>query len=303
MKKNILLFVLNFGLIMGAFAQASGNEVRANYTYGNNNNSQPSKANPISRAELSNDSTMIIETNVLMNVLANSYTAILSLTQTGEKLAEVNQTLESRIQSFSQELQKNGIEKQYIFLDFVSQVPTYEYEVEKKIFSRTSNEVPTGFELKKNLHITYFEPEQLDKIMLIAANFEIYDLVKVDYHVKNMEVIYDTLRTQAIGLIQKKTRQLAALGINFKPENHKYQTLAEDITSSYPDERYASYTAFSSSNPKKNIKTQNEYKKNITYYYSKVGYNNYELVINPIVQEPAIQFSYSLKVRYSLKKH
>jgi hypothetical protein len=118
-----------------------------------------------------------------------------------------------------------------------------------------------------------------------------------------MEIVYDTLRTRAVALIQKKTRQLAALGINFKPENYKYQTLAEDITSTYPEERYASYTAFSSSNPKKNIKTQNEYKKNTTYYYSKVGYNNYDLVINPAVLEPAIQLSYSLKVRYSLKKH
>jgi uncharacterized protein YggE len=302
MKKIILGFLFQVCITSALFAQAAGNEVRANSNYGNYY-TQPSKSNPISRAELGNDSTMVIETNILMNVLADSYVAILSLTQSGEKLAEVNQMMESRIQGFSQELQKNGIDKQNIYLDFVSQVPTYEYEVEKKIFSRSANEVPSGFELKKNLHITYRDPEQLDKIMLIAANFEVYDLVKVDYHIKNLEAIYDTLRTRAVVLIQKKTRQLSALGINFKPEAYKYQTLAEDITSAYPEERYASYTAYSSSAPKKGIKTQNDYKKNTTYYYSKVGYNNYELVINPIIQEPTIQISYSLKVRYSLKKH
>jgi uncharacterized protein YggE len=301
MKKITLSLFLLIIAVIALQAQQMGNANRANADiYGRDY--QPSKTNPISQAQFLNDSTIVVETNLLMNVKADSYVAILSLTQLGDKLTEANQILDNRIQNFTQELQRNGFSDKDIFVDFISQVPTYEFEVEKKIFSKTANEVPSGFELKKNIHIAYQKNSDLDKIVLIAANYEIYDLVKVDYHIKNLEAIGDTLRNKAINVIKKKVKQLENLGFNFKTETLKYQTLAEDLTSSYPEERYASYTAYSSSNPKKNVKYSNEVKKNTTYYYSKIGYNNYDLVINPVVLEPAIQYSYTLKVKYSLKK-
>lgn len=302
MKKICILICFLFSTLGITQAQQMGNANRANADiYGRDY--QPSKANPISQAQFLNDSTVVIETHLLMNVKADSYVAILSLTQLGDKLAEANQVLDNRIQNFTQELQRNGFSDKDIFVDFISQVPTYEFETEKKIFSKTANEVPSGFELKKNIHIAYQKNSDLDKIVLIAANYEVYDLVKVDYHIKNLEAIGDTLRNKAVNIIKKKVKQLEALNINFKPEGLKYQTLAEDITASYPEERYASYTAFSSANPKKNVKYSNEVKKNTTYYYNKIGYNNYDLVINPVVLEPVIQYSYSLKVKYSLKKN
>ena len=64
----------------------------------------------------------------------------------------------------------------------ISFVPVYQYETEKKVFNRkTYNEVPAGFELKKNIHIKFSDPEQLNEFISILSNYEIYDLVRVDY--------------------------------------------------------------------------------------------------------------------------
>ena len=283
-------------------AQNMGNRVRANENYNNNTNTQPTKISPLSKAYILNDSTMRIQSDILMNVKADEYVAILSLTQIGATAKTCNETIEARIRPFIDALAKEGFRKEDIFTDFISLVPTYEYEIEKKIFSKNAVEMPSGFEIKKNVHIAYKKAEQVDKIMLIAADYEIYDIVKVDYIVKNLEVVYDTLRKKAISLIKNKLNDFVALNIQIKPEKLKYQTMAEDFKSTYPEERYGSYVAYSSAVPQKNVKTSVEIKKNITYYYDKANYNNYDVVINPVVIEPVIQFSYSLVMQYSWKK-
>ena len=52
----------------------------------------------------------------------------------------------------------------------------YEYETEKKVFSkRTYNELPVGFELKQNLHIKIREASQLNELIILLSNSEIYE--------------------------------------------------------------------------------------------------------------------------------
>lgn len=297
-----VLFSLTF---LESHAQTYGNaKAYGNQDYNRSNTVyQPTVVeNPKSSVQLLNDSTFTVGADILMNVRANAYVAILGLVQSGKTVKECNELMESRLQGLMKDLTDNGFRKEDMFVDFVTQVPTYEFEIEKKIFSKTANEVPVGFELKKNIHIRYNQNHLLDKIMLFAANYEIYDLVKVDYHIQNMEAVYDTLRSKAVGLIKKKVAQFTELNIQFKPENLKYQTMGEDLHSTYPEERYNSYTAFSNTGLKKNFKNKAELEKQVTFYYNKVNYNHYDSVIHPVIVEPVIQFSYSLKVKYSLKR-
>ncbi len=73
-----------------------------------------------------------------------------------------------------------------IYVDMVNFFPKYEYDVSKKLFSKkTYTEIPKGFELQKNIHIRYTAPALLDRIVTAAARQEIYDIVKVDYFVKD----------------------------------------------------------------------------------------------------------------------
>ena len=104
--------------------------------------------------------------------------------------------------------------------------------------------MPKGFELQKNLHIRYKNPRDLSQIMSICARNEVYDLVKVDYVVKGMEEVLDTLQQKAMAWIQKKERMHRNLGLDL---TSKERIIVEENQVFYPIERYANYTAFSSS--------------------------------------------------------
>jgi hypothetical protein len=40
----------------------------------------------------------------------------------------------------------------------------------------------------------------------------------------------------------------------------------------------------------------------INVFYSKLPYNNYDIIINPDIVEPAVQFSQSMRIKIVLKK-
>ncbi len=248
-----------------------------------------------------NDSTFEIEADLMYNSKADSYVAVLSLTQNSSTLDSTYLLLNQRIDKCLQKL-GDVVDKKEVYVDFISLVPTFEYVTEKKVFSKsTSIEVPSGYELSKTIHLPYNKPEQLEKIMAAAAAGEIYDLVKVDYIVNNMTNIYDSLRKDGIDLILKKKADYERLGIKF---NAKFTIVADDITSTYPIERYKSASAYSSSgtNYDKLKKTYTASKKHTAYYYDRINYNEMDEVVNPNVVEPVVQFMYNIKVRYTLGK-
>jgi uncharacterized protein YggE len=252
-----------------------------------------------------NDSTMMLQVDAMMNVKADSYVAILGLSQIGTTLDSVNLMLNDRINGFVKELERLGIDASNIYVDMVSQVPTYDYEVKSRLFSRTYTEVPTGFDLKKNIHIGFTRAGQLDEILLQAAQHEIYDLVKVDYVVENTEKIYDSLRDAAVRIARKKMEAMEKLGVKFAG---MYQTVSENTSSVFPIERYTNYAAYSTTTlreVKRSVlgsTTVQEARKPVTAYYNRAPYNGYDVVLNPNVVEPMVQYSYSLALRWVLKK-
>ncbi len=308
MKKFVFLFALLIILGTESYGQAKGNINYQEIARQNQISFGPGRGQtsftPTTQAYFINDSTMQIGARILMNRTAEEYVAILSITQAGETAKICNERIESRIRGFMQSLNKIGFREQDIYVDFISQVPTFEFEITKKVFSKSANEVPTGFELKKNVHLYFKDIKTLDQVMVLAAQQEIYDLVKVDYYLSEPEMnsVYDSLRATARRVIEKKLTTFQALNFDAAPEQFVYQTFSEQLSSVYPVERYSSYSAFSTSSVQKDIKVSSKIKKTPTYFYDKVPYNNYDAVVNPRILEPAIQFSYVMEVRYSLKK-
>ncbi|NSW44394.1 MAG: SIMPL domain-containing protein [Bacteroidales bacterium] len=249
----------------------------------------------------SNDTAFMLECNAIMNVKADEYVMILGTSQIAESLEDCHQMLNKRIENFKQAIQPLGIASSDIYVDYISQFPIFEIEVEKKLFSKTYHEVPTGYELKKNIHIHYKNKEIAEKIMLEAAKNEIYDIIKVDYMVLNTNQIYDSLRQICIKSIQKKVNELQKLGVKTESQ---YQLVYENMQSTYPLERYSSYVEFArynSNSSKMGSKVISHY--NVpALFYNPLNYKNYECIVNPIILEPVVQFSYNLKVKYVLKK-
>lgn len=245
------------------------------------------------------DNEMIFSVKVLMNAKADSYLAIFNMIQMGETAEVTDKILNTRFINFQKELIQYGISENDIFMDMISLVPVYEYEVEKKIFSKTYNEVPKGFEMQKNIHVRYTKGEILDDIITIAAQNEIYDLVKVEYFVHDIEKVHDTIRQSAIRILTEKLTDFKQLNINF---DTIYHVISENIDVSYPVDRYRSYQAYSGASLEAvNKKLVTEVRKPKTMFYNKIPYHEFDLIINSSFTEPIVQFSYELKAKYIIK--
>lgn len=236
----------------------------------------------------------------LANVKADSYIAIFSTIQTGKTTKEVNELIDQRITKSLTEIKlKKGVET---FVDMISFVPVYEYEVEKKVFNRkTYNEVPAGFELKKNIHIKFSDPNQLNDFISILSNYEIYDLVRVDYFSNTLETIKKEMTAKARLLIQEKIKNYEVLlGETF---TNAEKRIADDFVVNLPVEMYKSYEAYNSSslNLKKSANV-NQTTKTTTLYYQPVFNKEFDFIINPAVLEPVIQVQYEVKIFINREK-
>jgi len=235
-----------------------------------------------------------ISSKGIANVKADSYVAIFSLTQVGKTTEEVNQIIDQRIsQALANLKQKNSIET---FVDMISFVPIYEFEVEKKIFSKRSyNEIPKGFELKKNIHIKFSDANQLNEIISVLSMQEIYDLARVDYFSNDLESVKNELMTKSNVIIQQKMKNYEnLLGTPFTNNDKR---ISDGFKIMLPVEMYQTYEAFSSSSL--NLKkTQNvNFSEKITsLYYQPVVYKDFDFVINPVILEPVIQVMYEVEM-------
>lgn len=266
-------------------AQASGNINYQNRQYA---------ANTTINISFPENEAIMVSVKGLANVKADAYTAIFSITQTGKTTQEVNELMDKRImQSLNEIKLKKGVET---FIDMISFVPVYEYEAEKKVFNRkTYNEVPAGFELKKNIHIKYTDPNQLNEFISILSNYEIYDLVRVDYFSNSLETIKKEMMNKAKLLIQEKVKNYEmVLGETF---TNAEKRIADDFIVNVPVEMYRSYEAYNSSalNLKKAANI-NQLNKSVTLYYQPVLNKEFDFVMNPAVLEPVIQIQYEIKI-------
>lgn len=272
-------------------AQVSGNinyQNQTRYPDSNINISYPSNAD------------LYISVKGMANVKADTYVAIFNLTQVGKTTEEVNSLIDGRIdQALNGIRSKNGVET---YVDMISFVPIYEYEVEKKIFSKkTYNEVPAGFELKKNIHIKYTDPNLLNEIIALLASAEIYDLVRVDYFSDEIETVKKDLMTKAKTILEGKIANYETL------LSTKLDTIEKHLTDAYkvvlPVEMYQSYQAYSSSslNLKKRANVQ-QAAKSTTLYYQPIMDKEFDFVVNPTIIEPVIQVLYEVKVKVNREK-
>ncbi len=284
--KKIIPLLLTLISIHSLQAQVSGNiNYQQKTQFSDNNINIP----------FSNSRDIILTVKGMSNVQADSYVAIFNLTQVGKSTEEVNSLMDERINAID-----NAVKNQKdvtFFVDMISFVPVYEYQVEKKLFSKkTYNEIPKGFELKKNIHIEFKDPNYLNKIIALCADSEIYDLVRVDYISDNLEVKKKELRQRSKIILQEKIADYQELLDDSLDVYGK--DVADGFKVFYPTEMYDSYQAFhnSSLNLKK-AKNINVADKTTTLYYQPIIDKEFDFVVNPQIVEPVIQVLYEVKIR------
>lgn len=300
--RKFLFVLLSFGFLKSANSQISGN-INSDKNLSYNNTGYVSPPVNLQINNYSSSFSSLLEANVMINVKADSYVAIFSLSQFGKNVDEAESAMNARTAIFTSMLKQYNIGTQQIFIDPVTMIPTYETEIIEKKLSRTFNEIPTGFEMKKNVHISFKDQSQINDIISIAAKAEVYDLVKVDYIINNKDEILNQLRNEALRILFNKKQVLESAGLFVR-----FNNVGEMNGTAFPVERYSQYYAFKSGTPsyvindskKKAVPvTYNFADKNKTIFYDKVDDKQFDKVINPNVVEPVVQVYFSLKASYS----
>lgn len=299
--KRIPVYLLMMAACAGAcFAQASGN---VGYAQGSGSGraeqNERSKRVPVQGEQPPTGTSMFVEASVLINVKADEHVAVFAVAQECITVVECNQKMEAVVVAFSSELKRLGVESGDVFVDFAAQNKIYGYELASGI----AREKLVGFELKKNISIHYRDKMLLDKLVVAASQSKIFDLVKVDYIVKDTASVQSRLMEEAARIVkQKAARYERLLDIKLLPPAQIY---AEKPSIYYPTEMYDSYTAYESEDVTSYVDrdryTVQRARKGRTFFFNALNADGFDLVVDPIVIEPVVQFTLYVKVKYEIE--
>ena len=297
MIRTFVTVVIFSGL---AIAQSSGN-----IGYSQSSGSARAKQNERNKritlqGEIQPADGMFLEASVLMNVLADEYVAVFGVSQECVTVADCTQKIDAVIGEFSKAVQQMGIGSNDVTVDFVTQNKIYEF----KISGDVAKEELTGFEVKKNVSIHYKDKQLLDKLVVTASRSKIFDLIKVDYVVKDQSAAENKVMEEATRVIkQKAARYEQLLGVKLQPP---VQIVAEKPSIYFPTEMYDSYAAQESESLSNAYdRDRGKYaiqgvRKSRTFFFNPLNGDGFDHVINPIVVEPVVQFTFYLKVKYGI---
>jgi len=242
---------------------------------------------------------MFVEASVLMNVKADEYVAVFGVLEEGSTVAECNQKMDATMSEFSGALKQLGISSDDVFVDFAAQNKIYGFQVTGTI----AKEKLVGFELKKNVAVHYRDKLLLDKLVIAASKSKIFDLIKVDYVVRDPAIIQGKLMDDAAQVIKQKAATYERLmGIKLLPPAQVY---AEKPSIYFPTEMYDSYAAseseeISSDSDRQKYTIQGA-RKSRTFFFNGLTADGFDHVTNPVVIEPVVQFTLYLKVKYEIE--
>ncbi len=323
MQKKYLIVVAFFATLGNSFAQVSGN---AQYNENNRFEQSQSYKKAKGRGDVapyngnvqtnnySDNALMsqvtntystytagnehVVRVNVLYNANPQNYTAIFHINQAGKKVAELDSLLQQRVNKFIALASKIGVKKDHFYLDMIALVPIFDRE--KRTFSKSYIQVPKGFEMQKNIHVRYHDPAHLDQLYSMAAQCEIYDLIKVEYQYDSTDVANQIIREKANAILNKKLKMLANMGIKL---DTCYRTMTEQQNQSFPTDRYTRYQPLAvSSLDDEGTSDATKIAANpisrSTLFYNQVSTDGFDAIINPSPLKPGIQFVYTLEVKY-----
>jgi uncharacterized protein YggE len=293
----VLLTILAFPA--AARAQASGN---VSYSQGSGQ-ARAEAAERAKRAVTKDDAppsatSVFVDASVLMNVRADEHVAVFAVQQECAAVAECNQKMDAVVAAFLKSLAPLGVGPADAFVDFAAQNKIYAFNVTPQL----AKEELVGFELKKNVAVRFRDHALLDKLVVAAAQSKIFDLVKVDYVVRDTAAAQERLMEEAARVVRRKAARYEKL-FNVRLTGAP-QVYAERPSIHYPTELYDSYTAYEAENVDygfRDRQTVQRARKSRTFFFNPLTPDGFDAVLNPVVLEPVVQFTLFLKVKYELE--
>jgi hypothetical protein len=301
--------------VLSVAAMAAGNAVRskkrmatnqAQWNYGDAAASQGNLLINQVQNNLSSyydGSDLLVRVHILYNAAPSSYMAIFHMNQAGKKVQDIDSLMSKRVAKLIAQGQSIGLKKEDFYTDMIALVPIFEKE--KKTFGKNYTQVPKGFEMQKNLHVRYKNAAQLDALFTLAAQCEIYDLIKVEYFYDSTETANQILKNKAVQVLNQKLKTYKQMGISL---DTNFRMVQEQRHQYFPIDEYRSYSPLAVSTleadevsdaTKSGIPQQSSTQRT-TMFYNQVSSDGFDAVINPAPLAPTIQFVYNVDVRYKI---
>ena len=306
-----------FGLLVLAMARPGAAQVSGGAGVYSRDGSDSINALRIERAkrqptfaETKDDGTStFVDAAVLMNARADEYVAVWALFATGETPDATNATMNSTLAQLTASLDALGVAAADRNVDYISQSRIYSFEISNDKADAADNratatEKLSGFELKKNVSVRFRNLAQLDALNAAAASAGVFDLVKVDYLVKDTAAIRERLQGQTMNIIrQKAARYSTELGVKL---GQPVQIVADIPSVYFPISQYESYVAAESENLSvpydRSRDTVLKARKSASAYFEPLDGDGFDAVINPVIVEPVVQFTTYIKVKFAAPK-
>ena len=293
LKLIIALVLLNF---LSVSAQISGNQVYGKNNYNGNNYNQETLPNN-SKVSI-NDNVLSVSVKILLNKKADGFVMTLGLNEEDETVAGCSKKITARITGFIEKMKSLGVKKENVYIDFISQTKIYDFEVN----GMNSEQIEKGFEIKKNIIVSTSNVTSLEKIIALASDFEIHDVIKVEYYNNETDVIHNSLFDEALVLAEaKKIRYMKAFGKRIIGT----PTATEEFATVFPKTQYNTYQAFETAEIQTNYNNRSPYlkkiaRKNKTFYYDGISSAGFDKVINPNQTEVGIQYVMTITMHYKI---
>ncbi|MDR3690456.1 MAG: hypothetical protein P4L46_13845 [Fimbriimonas sp.] len=240
--------------------------------------------------------SVFLDASVLMNIHADAYVALFGISEEGVTLADARAKVHEKLAKFKKDLMSFGESPKNVFVDFVAQNRIYGFHVDGTV----ATEQVTGFELKENVSIKCGSQSEVDSLIALAAKDGVFDLIKVDYVLTNLDAVRSKLVEVASQVIhQKKKDYQKLLGVAFRSSPQLY---VDRFNAFFPTEMYASYQAAEGDNVNPGYELRNYVvhgaRKMRTFYYNPLTGKGFDKVVNPIVTDPVVQCTLYIKLRF-----
>jgi len=289
-----LLCTLSLAVIaFSAVAQVGGGS--AAYNQRNRSGAEDALAKELAKRNVPFGEGRFVDASVLMNVVPDEYVAVFGINEEGKTLAEAQTSMDVSVRKFTASLKQLKIPESDYFVDFVAQNRIYGYDTSQQNLAK---EVVVGFEVKKNISIRYKQKSVLDALTAAASKAGIFDLVKVDYVLKDVGSARKRIMEEAAKVIKTKMEeQEQLLGVKV---GQITQVMPSQVSIYYPVEMYESYVAQESEDMygyRQNLNIQRA-RKPKTFYYNPLSPSDFDVAINPSLIEPAVQVAIYVRVKY-----
>jgi uncharacterized protein YggE len=290
---NLVSILSTFVVSAAALVQVGGGA--AAFNQGNRSGADEARAHELAKRSVPFGEGRFVDASVLMNVKPDEYVAVFGISQEGETLDQAQAGMEEVVGDFLVSLKGLKVAASDTFVDFVAQNRIYGYDVPTENLAK---EIVVGFEVKKNVSIRYKDHALLDKLTAAASKFGIFDLVKVDYVVKDIAAARTRMMQEAAKVIKDKMEeQELLLGVKV---SQPIQVMPSQLSVYYPVEMYESYVAQESEEVYgyRQGTTIQRARKPRTFYYNPLAAKDFDVAINPSLIEPAVQFAIYVRVKY-----